>query len=153
MLLLVMVPVSASAADVAITTSTLPNGTVQTAYTAIVETSGGCTPMKWTASGLPPGVTSAPTNNTRYLALSGTPTTAGSYSPAISVKGCGGHVSSKQYSVTIQAAAIALPVITSAGTADGTAGSAFSYPITATNNPTGYGASGLPTGLSVNSAT
>jgi hypothetical protein len=140
-----------SAPDVAITTSTLPNGTVQTAYTATVETSGGCTPMKWTASGLPSGVTSAPTNNTEYLALSGTPTTAGSYSPAISVKGCGGHVSSKQYSMTIQAAQAPAPVITSASTASGTVGSAFSYQITATNSPTSYGAAGLPAGLSVSS--
>ena len=107
--------------------------------------------MKWTASGLPSGVTSAPTNNTTYLALSGTPTTAGSYRPAISVKGCGGHVSSKQYSVTIQAAQAPAPVITSATTASGTVGSAFSYQITATNTPTSYGATGLPAGLSVNS--
>ena len=153
-LFLGMVPVSASEAnysDVGITTSTLPNGTLQTEYTAIVETSGGCTPMKWRVWGLPPGVTSAPTNDTRYLALSGTPTMAGSYSPAISVKGCGGHVSSEQYSVTIQAAQAPAPVIASATTASGTVGSAFSYQITASNTPTSYGATGLPAGLSVNS--
>ncbi len=45
------------------------------------------------------------------------------------------------------------PVITSATTASGTVGSAFSYHITATNSPTSYGASGLPAGLSVNTAT
>jgi len=156
-LFLGMVPASASAnnySDVGITTSTLPNGTLQTAYTAIVETSGGCTPMKWRVSGLPPGVTSASTNDTRYLALSGTPTMAGSYSPAISVKGCGGHVSSEQYSVTIQAAQAGqapAPVITSATTASGTAASAFSYQIAASNTPTSFGATGLPAGLSVNS--
>jgi hypothetical protein len=36
------------------------------------------------------------------------------------------------------------PVITSAATASGTVGSAFSYQITAANTPTGYGATGLP---------
>ncbi|MDB5256600.1 MAG: Carbohydrate-binding family 9 [Chitinophagaceae bacterium] len=46
-----------------------------------------------------------------------------------------------------------LPVITSAATATGNAGSAFSYSITATNNPTSYAATGLPTGLSVNVST
>jgi uncharacterized protein YjdB len=45
------------------------------------------------------------------------------------------------------------PVITSAGTASGTLGSPFSYTITASNTPTSYGASGLPSGLSVNSST
>ncbi len=45
----------------------------------------------------------------------------------------------------------AAPVITTATTASGTAGTAFSYQIAATNTPTSYGATGLPAGLSVNS--
>jgi len=45
------------------------------------------------------------------------------------------------------------PVITSATTASGTVGTAFSYQISATNSPTSYGATGLPTGLSVNATT
>jgi hypothetical protein len=49
-------------------------------------------------------------------------------------------------------ASVAAPVISSAGTASGTVGSAFSYTITASNNPASFGASGLPTGLSVNTA-
>jgi IPT/TIG domain/Putative Ig domain len=44
---------------------------------------------------------------------------------------------------------VAPPVITSSGTAGGTVGTAFSYQITATNSPTSFGASGLPTGLTV----
>lgn len=47
-----------------------------------------------------------------------------------------------------------LPVITSATTATGTYGVAFTYQITATNSPTSYGAVGtLPTGLSLDSGT
>jgi VCBS repeat-containing protein len=42
--------------------------------------------------------------------------------------------------------------ITSPLTASGTNGSAFAYTITASNNPTSFGASGLPGGLSVNTA-
>ncbi|MGH7946613.1 MAG: InlB B-repeat-containing protein, partial [Opitutaceae bacterium] len=45
------------------------------------------------------------------------------------------------------------PVITSSGTASGAVGVAFNYQIAATNNPTSYGASGLPPGLSVNTGT
>src|SRR5439155_1326381 len=44
------------------------------------------------------------------------------------------------------------PVITSASTATATTGTAFSYQITATNSPTSYDATGLPAGLTVNTA-
>jgi hypothetical protein len=47
-------------------------------------------------------------------------------------------------------AVVSAPVITSATTANGTAGTAFSYQITATNSPNSYAATGLPAGLSVN---
>jgi hypothetical protein len=45
------------------------------------------------------------------------------------------------------------PVISSAATASGTVGQAFSYRIAASNSPTSFAAANLPTGLSVNSAT
>jgi hypothetical protein len=45
------------------------------------------------------------------------------------------------------------PAITSPLTASGTVGSAFSYQITASNNPTSFNATGLPSGLSVNTTT
>ncbi|HTZ73918.1 MAG TPA: choice-of-anchor D domain-containing protein [Candidatus Aquilonibacter sp.] len=45
------------------------------------------------------------------------------------------------------------PTITSATTSSGTVGTAFSYQIVATNTPTSYGATGLPTGLSINTST
>jgi len=47
----------------------------------------------------------------------------------------------------------AAPVITSPANASGVAGAAFTYQITATNSPTSFGATGLPTGLSVATAT
>jgi hypothetical protein len=46
-----------------------------------------------------------------------------------------------------------VPVISSAATATGNVGTAFSYQITASNTPTSYNATGLPPGLSVNTAT
>lgn len=45
------------------------------------------------------------------------------------------------------------PSVTSTLTASGTVGSAFTYTITGSNNPTSYNASGLPAGLSVNTTT
>src|SRR4029077_5912510 len=41
------------------------------------------------------------------------------------------------------------PVITSSATATGMVGTAFSYQITATNNPTSFNATGVPAGLAV----
>lgn len=46
----------------------------------------------------------------------------------------------------------AVPVISSAATANGTVGTAFNYAITASNSPTSYNAAGLPAGLTVNTA-
>lgn len=46
----------------------------------------------------------------------------------------------------------AAPVISSAATATGIVGTAFSYSITASNTPTAYTATGLPAGLAVNAS-
>src|SRR5205823_9483263 len=91
--------------------------------------------------------------NTSTGLISGTPaagTDAGSpYSVTISATNAGG-TGSATLTLTINPAK---PVITSSLTATGQVGVAFSYLITATNNPTSYNATGLPTGLSVNTAT
>jgi len=49
--------------------------------------------------------------------------------------------------------ASAVPTITSSLTANGTYGTPFTYTITATNTPTSFAATGLPSGLTVNTAT
>ncbi len=57
-------------------------------------------------------------------------------------------------SFTASGVAIATtPVITSANSASATVGTAFTYNITATGSPTGYGATSLPAGLVVNAVT
>lgn len=56
-------------------------------------------------------------------------------------------------SMTVTATLPPPPVITSTDTASGVAGSTFTYTITATNDPAGYGISSLPAGLSINSVT
>lgn len=48
---------------------------------------------------------------------------------------------------------VLVPVISSALSASGTVGAVFSYQIAASNSPTSFAATGLPDGLSVNSAT
>lgn len=99
-----VVPVAIGANLVAITTTTLPNGTSSMAYSASINAAGGCHPYRWSTSGtLPPGVT-ATVSTTSPATLVGTPTAAGTYSFGVSVKGCGGHVSAETYTVVIQPA-------------------------------------------------
>jgi Putative Ig domain len=90
--------------SIAITTTTLPNGTAGTAYSAVVKASGGCTPYKWTISSgaIPPGITAKASSTTTSLNFSGTPTTAGTYSFTVKVTGCGGGTSQVAYNVVIQ---------------------------------------------------
>src|SRR5256885_4411332 len=94
-LLLVVFVSPCMVASVAINTSSVPNGTVKTAYSAVIKASGGCTPYKWAiASGaLPAGVSTKVSSTTTSLNLAGTPTTAATYSFIVKVTGCGGAVS------------------------------------------------------------
>jgi hypothetical protein len=89
---------------VGITTKSLPNGTKDSAYSATVAAPGGCYPYVWKidSGSLPPGLKGEGTSNTDTYAITGTPTTSGTFDFTVSVEGCGGTVSSHAYSVTIQ---------------------------------------------------
>ena len=75
------------------------------------------------------------------------------YSYRLRAKDAAGNLSSYSNKATATTdSGVAPPVITSSDTTGGTVGTAFSYQITATNSPTSFGASGLPTGLTVDTA-
>ena len=98
--LLVTLP---SFANVYITTMTLPNGTVGTSYVATISATNGCTPYRWAITGtLPAGIQYVSQNAGRSLIVSGTPTTASSYTFSATVTGCQGHQSQVSYTVVIQ---------------------------------------------------
>jgi putative Ig domain-containing protein len=105
--LMVVIVCRCAASNVTITTTSLPNGTVNTAYSAVIMASGGCTPYNWAiASGkLPAGITMKASNTTTSLNLTGTPTTPATYSFVVKVTGCGGNASQVSYKVVIQATA------------------------------------------------
>jgi hypothetical protein len=138
-LLLVLFVSPCVASSVAITTRSVPNGTVKTAYSAVINASGGCTPYKWTiASGaLPAGVSAKVSSTTTSLSLTGTPTTAATYSFAVKVTGCGGVVSQMSYKVVIQATGSSVAITTSS-VPNGTLKTAYSAVINAGGGCTPY---------------
>ena len=71
----------------------------------------------------------------------------------IAVGGFGGSAGSIALHVTTAGGGSAVPAITSLNLAAATVGTAFTYSITATNAPTGFGATALPPGLSLNPTT
>ena len=131
-----------SAAPV-ITSASTASGTVGSAFSYQITATNS--PSSYGATGLPAGLSV----NSGTGLISGTPTAAATSTVTLSATNSGG-TGTATLTLTINSAA---PVITSASTASGTVGSAFSYQITATNSPSSYGATGLPAGLSVNSGT
>jgi uncharacterized repeat protein (TIGR03803 family) len=102
----------------------------------------GAAITSYAASNLPPGLS---LNSTSGL-ISGYPTTAGATTLTISATNPGGSGSA---GLTIVVTGT-LPVITSATTAACVAGKYFAYQITATNQPTTFSATSLPSRLAVN---
>ena len=132
-----------AAAAPVITSATTANGTVGSAFSYQITATN--TPTSYGATGLPAGLSVS----TSTGLLSGTPSATGTSPVTLSSTNSAG-TGTAALTLTIAAA---VPAITSAATANGTVGSAFSYQITATNTPTSYGATGLPAGLSVSAST
>ena len=80
-------PTCSATGGVTVTNPGNKSGTVATAISPFTVTaSGGTTPYTWSATGLPPGVTIGSSSGT----VSGTPTTAGTYSGTVTATGSGG---------------------------------------------------------------
>ena len=138
------VPGGSAPAAPSITSSTTASGTAGTSFTYQITATN--TPTSYGATGLPAGLTV----NTSTGAISGTPTGAGTSTVTLSATNATGPGTA---TLTITIAGVTAPTITSSTTASGTAGTSFTYQITATNSPTSYGATGLPAGLTVNTST
>jgi len=129
----------------AITRAWKARGTVGTPFSYTITANNY--PATFNVSGLPAGLSV----NTATGVISGTPTAEGTSSVSLHATNAGG-TGSATLILKVKIAA-SPPAITSALTASGTVGTPFSYAITATDNPTSFNASGLPAGLSVNTAT
>jgi len=134
---------------------TLPNGTVGTAYNQVVSASGGTSPYTFSVSSgaLPTGLIL----NAATGAITGSPTTAATFTFTITATDAGGCSGSRPYTITI--ANPGCPAITlSPGTLPpGVVGTPYSQSVTATGGTAPYTftiiSGALPTGLSLNPAT
>jgi len=104
-------------------------------------------PTSFDAALLPSGLAV----NTTTGSITGFPGTAGSFLVTLVATNATGS-GTLNLQLTVEPP-VAVPAISSPLTASGFAGAAFTYQITGSNSPTGFGASGLPKGLSIAPAT
>ena len=127
----------AAAPALTVSTTTLAGGTPGVAYAATLAATGGLTPYTWSiASGLPTGLTL----NTSTGAISGTPTTAGTYPFTAQVTDAVSGVATKALGIVVTAAADVTiwPASTVPGLVDGGADSSVELGVKFRSDVSGY---------------
>jgi uncharacterized repeat protein (TIGR03803 family) len=111
-------------------------------FTYQITASNG--PTSFAATGLPTGLSIDTSGK-----ITGQPTEPGVFSVSLSAGNAGG-TGTATLTLTVEPPP---PVITSAASGNARAGQSFTYKITATNQPTSFGASSLPAGVTANAST
>jgi large repetitive protein len=131
-----------------ITTATLPNGMLGTAYSQTLVAAGATGTLTWSLSGTPPpGLTISPQG-----VLSGTPTASGSFPFVVQVSDIVAKLTTtKAFNISISGPTL---TITTTSLPGGTVGTAYSQTLAATGstNPLTWSLSGtapLPAGLNI----
>jgi hypothetical protein len=140
--------INIAAAPPQITTSALPNGTVQVAYSAPLAATGGTLPYSWSviSGSLPPGLALSASTG----AVTGTPTASGQYSFSLQVQDSAAspQTASKQLGISVGTPALQ---ITTGTLPNGTVQAAYSATLAATGGTPPYmwsiASGSLPTGL------
>jgi hypothetical protein len=105
------------ATPLTITTTSLPGGSLNAAYTATLAATGGVTPYSWSIAGgaLPPGLTL--TGSTGRIA--GTPTATGTFNFTAQVTAANGQSVTKPLSIVVSNVVTLWPGTTVPGSVDG----------------------------------
>jgi hypothetical protein len=127
-------------------------GTAASLQISATDSASGQT-LTYSATGLPAGLS---INSSTGL-ISGTPTTAATYSVTVKATDTTGASGSASFTWTINPATGNVVTVTNPGSQTGTVGTAVSLQISASDSASGqtltYSATGLPAGLSINSST
>ncbi|MGC2476549.1 MAG: putative Ig domain-containing protein [Candidatus Sulfotelmatobacter sp.] len=118
-----------------VTTSSVPTGTVGTAYSATLQASGGTAPYKWSlkSGGLPTGI-SLSVDGT----LSGTPSAVGTADSLVFQVTDAGNNSASSSNLSLKVNPEAPPVVQTATLQDGNVGVGYSTTLTATGGTKPY---------------
>lgn len=137
-----------------ITSTSLPGATSGSAYSASIVASGGTKPYTYSATGLPSGLAVSSSTG----AISGTPTTTGTASVAVTVKDSTtptAKTATATMSLVVSGATSSPLTITTTSLPGATEGSVYSTAVVASGGtkPYTYSATGLPGGLAISSST
>ena len=127
-----------------ISNATLPNATVGTSYGDPLYATGGTGPYYWTATGLPPGLQISPTTG-----ISGTATTAGTYTVTVTVTDVANNEVSKTFTLVVQPAMS----VTTTSLPNATQGVNYNEVLTGSGSQgtVSWFVTGLPAGMSLSS--
>ena len=133
---------AAQSASLSITTANLPVGLVGAAYTFTLGATGGTAPYTWSADSIPGGF-SISANGT----ISGTPTTAGTFTVIARVTDKVLATTTKQFALTFNSSAVS--ITTASPLPPGTTGTSYSQTFAVSGGlpPYTWAASALPAGL------
>jgi hypothetical protein len=135
--------------SITVTTTSLPGGTVSTAYSQTLQVTGGTSPYTWTISSgsLPAGLTL----NTAGV-ISGTPTTAGTANFTVKVTDTNSNAATQTLSIVV----VSQLTVTTTSLPGGTVSTAYSQTLQVTGGSSPYSWSissgSLPAGLTLSTA-